>query len=383
MMRPQYCLGALALLHSAVGVVSFVQPATHHTRISYNIVNTISDDDSRCSTTALHEKSLDKAELKAELTGYLKKRDEANADDAAKAAVGEVIGGTRGNLVLEYVSGAPNKQRIQQEVADIFDYDELIKYGYSHLVTPIMSNGGRRAMYQFMDLPEPATPERLTKKKSAPKLVIDRTGETDTARYSGLKVSQSLDDEAMGRALEEAAKKVKEGKSLRKRLVEEDYVMPYADNKNVGPRQTPLWTAEKLDEAGRKAGQAQAWARKQRMGELRKDPFEVLAVEGTLRVYSIFVAIAIALAYGQSTPTALTMLGYESDNNALDFFRVPSLALAVAGLGSAILNGVALAPGKKRSSFVWALKGLFGGPLAVKQLRELDELKTIGELEGQ
>ena len=28
---------------------------------------------------------LDKAELKAELTGYLKKRDEANADDAAKA----------------------------------------------------------------------------------------------------------------------------------------------------------------------------------------------------------------------------------------------------------------------------------------------------------
>lgn len=119
------------------------------------------------------------------------------------------------------------------------------------------------------------------------------------------------------------------------------------------------------------------------MGELRKDPFEVLAVEGTLRAYSIFVAIAIALAYGQSTPTALTMLGYESDNNALDFFRVPSLALAVAGLGSAILNGVALAPGKKRSSFVWALKGLFGGPLAVKQLRELDELKTIGELEGQ
>ena len=83
-------------------------------------------------------------------------------------------------------------------------------------------------MYQLMDIPEPATPERLTKKKSAPKLVIDRTGETDKARYSGLKVSQVLDDEAMGKALEEAAKKVKEGKSLRKRLVEEDYVLPYA-----------------------------------------------------------------------------------------------------------------------------------------------------------
>ena len=83
-------------------------------------------------------------------------------------------------------------------------------------------------MYQLMDLPEPATPKRVTKKKSAPKLVIDRTGETDEARYSGLKMTQALDDDAMGMALEDAARKVREGKSLRKRLVEEDYVMPYA-----------------------------------------------------------------------------------------------------------------------------------------------------------
>ena len=91
-----------------------------------------------------------------------------------------------------------------------------------------MKNGGRRAMYQLMELPEPPTPERLTKKKSAPKLIIDRTGETDSARYTGLKMSASLDDESMGKALEEAAKKTREGKSLRKRLVEEDYVLPYA-----------------------------------------------------------------------------------------------------------------------------------------------------------
>lgn len=139
-----------------------------------------------------------------------------------------MIGGTRGNIVLEYISGAPNKQRIQEDAPEIFDYDELIKYGFAHLVTPIMENGGRRAMYQLMDLPEPATPKRVTRKKSSPKLVIDRTGETDEARYSGLKMSQALDDDAMGKALEEAARKVREGKSLRKRLVEEDYVMPYA-----------------------------------------------------------------------------------------------------------------------------------------------------------
>lgn len=142
--------------------------------------------------------------------------------------VGTVIGGTRGNAVLEFVSGSPNKARIQEEAPNIFDYDELIKYGYSHLTTPIMQNGGRQAMYRLMDLPEPATPERLTKKKSAPKLVIDRTGETDRARYSGLKMTQVLDDEVMGQVLQETLTKVKEGKALRQKLEEEDYVMPFA-----------------------------------------------------------------------------------------------------------------------------------------------------------
>ena len=100
---------------------------------------------------------------------------------------------------------------------------------YSDLVTPIMENGGRRAMYRLMGLPEPAAPR--IKKKSAPKLAIDRKGESDKARYSGLKMTQAMDDEAMGAALEEAQRKVKNGESLRKRLVEEDYVVPYAGEK--------------------------------------------------------------------------------------------------------------------------------------------------------
>ncbi len=83
-------------------------------------------------------------------------------------------------------------------------------------------------MYSLMGLPEPATPVRVVEKKSAPKLVIDRTGETDKARYKGLKMTQVLDDDAMGKALEEVARKKKEGQSLRKKLVEEEYVMPYS-----------------------------------------------------------------------------------------------------------------------------------------------------------
>ena len=145
-----------------------------------------------------------------------------------QSEVGTIIGGTRGNVVLDFVSGSPNKQRIQEEAANIFDYDELIKYGYSHLTTPIMEYGGRRAMYRLMDLIEPAVSDRINKPKSAPKLVIDRTGETDRARYSGLKITQVLDDDAMGQALQETAQKIKEGKELRQKLEEEDYVMPFA-----------------------------------------------------------------------------------------------------------------------------------------------------------
>lgn len=320
---------------------------------------------------------------------------------------------------MEYVSGSPNKSRIQESIPEIFDYDELIKYGYSHLVTPIMEYGGRRAMYTLMDLQEPATIPTRSIKKSVPKLIIDRTGETDAARYTGLKISSILDEDAMGIALEEAARKVKDGKSLRKRLVEEDYVMPYAgecrdclltsiyththkhnhvvclyflffcnihiyiytyiqDNTNKGPRQTPLWTPEKLDEAGKKAGLAQAWARKARMGTLKKDPYEDMSIEGELRLYSILTTMFVCLAYGNSTPRAFEMMGLSVTSNNVDqtVVKIAALGVILAALGSALVNGVTLAPPRRRSSFVWGMKGLFGGPLAVLQLRVLDELKT-------
>jgi len=370
-------ISAVAFIFAPLVAEAFLQPAgrpSHH--------NALLPNHHRPSTSSLFA-VMDEAELKAELSNYLKKREELNADVAAKNEVGKVIGGTRGNAVLEFVSGAPNKERIQEDVPDIFDYDELSKYGFSRLATPIMKNGGRRAMYKLMGLPEPPPPKKVTQKKSAPKLVIDRTGATDKARYTGLKMAQALDDDAMGRALQEAAEKVKRGESLRKRLVEEDYVMPYADNTNKGPRQTPLWTPEKLDEAGRKAGEAQAWARKARMGELKKDPFEVLAVEGELRLYSIAAAMTVAIAFGNSSKGAFSMIGISDFDPVLDVLKVPALALLAAGLGSGLVNALVLAPQKKRSVFVWGVKGLMGGPLAIMQLRELDNLKTIGESEGQ
>lgn len=110
---------------------------------------------------------------------------------------------------------------------NVFDYDQLAKYGYSDLVTPIMDLGGRRAVYELMDMEAPPLPGPPPK-KSAPKLVIDRKGENDKARYTGLKMGQVMDDDVMAVALERANKKAAKGDRLRPKLVEEDFEMPFA-----------------------------------------------------------------------------------------------------------------------------------------------------------
>lgn len=96
-----------------------------------------------------------------------------------------------------------------------------------HLVTPIMEAGGRTAMYDLMGMERPKV-KPIAKPKGATKIVIDRTGENDRARYSGLKMGQLLDDDLMGDKLAEAIKKSKEGKELRPKLIEEEFQLPFA-----------------------------------------------------------------------------------------------------------------------------------------------------------
>jgi hypothetical protein len=169
--------------------------------------------------------------LRKQLTLYLQKRQQMNADSAAKQQIGKVVGGTKGNAILEFVSGSPNKAYILDEAPDVFDYDELTTYGFDFLVEPIMEAGGRRAMYALMNMEEPPTPSRL-KPKMVPKLVIDRTGETDSARYSGLKMTQTLDDQEVGQRLAEIQKMKKEGiRITRKKLVEDEFDIPFSDSR--------------------------------------------------------------------------------------------------------------------------------------------------------
>lgn len=318
--------------------------------------------------------------LKKELTSYLEKRNAVNADERARNEVGKVVGGTKGNLVLEYVSGSPNKEVVIEEAPEVFDYDELTQYGFGYLVTPIMNAGGRSRMYTLMNMPIPP-PKKNIKKKKVPKLVIDRDGTSDSARYTGLKMMQIADDEEMGRQLAEAQKKKKAGESLRPKLIEEDYVQPFSDKRNTGPRQIPDWTPEMLDEEGRKAGKAQAWARAARAGEFAKDRFEFMNIEGTLQVYSILTSLFTAFSFGRATPQLLETVQMETPSSVLDVMQTISLTIILSSVGSSILCGALLAPGKNRSPVTWGVKGYAGGILAVLQLKGLDDLRTRGEIE--
>ena len=49
----------------------------------------------------------------------------------SSSEIGKTVGGTKGNKVLDFVSGSPNIPFIVQEASNVFDYDELTKYGYS------------------------------------------------------------------------------------------------------------------------------------------------------------------------------------------------------------------------------------------------------------
>lgn len=168
-------------------------------------------------------------DIKSELTRYLQVREEAkqSGDNNGDGEVRKTVGGTRGNVVLEFVSGAPVKEWVIDQPSNLFDYDELSKYGFSHLVTPIMDIGGRPAAYKLMDMPVPSGGRRPElEKKSAPKLVIDRTGENDKARYSGLKINQVLDDDLMAEALER--KRTAAAAVGRPKLMEETFERPFS-----------------------------------------------------------------------------------------------------------------------------------------------------------
>ena len=154
-----------------------------------------------------------------------------------------------------------------------------------------------------------------------------------------------------------------------------------ADKRNTGPKFTPDWTPEMLDEEGRKAGKAQAWARSAKAGEFTKDRFEFMNIEGGLQVYSILTTLFTAFSFGRATPKLFDMFHMEG-SSALDIMQTFSMIIIFSSIGSGIVCGTILAPGKNRSPITWGVKGYAGGIFAVLQLKSLNDLKTRGEIES-
>lgn len=297
-----------------------------------------------------------------------------------------MVGGTKGNLILDYVSAAPNKAKVTKVAPNIFDYDELTKYGYGNLVTRIMNAGGRFKMYDLVGLTPPPSRDDSTSSETytvdAP-IVLDRVGEE--SRYQGLKLGQAFDDESQGEALLEYQRKISNGErpSLSKVKEEVDaYVLPFADKRNVGPRQTPDWTAEKLDEWGRQQGRVESWARQAKEGAFVKDPLENFdSISPFQRAYGLSTALITAVAFGKATPNFVQIV-FPNDK---DFFghlihvaQLPAVIMVLLSLASSAY-GIFTATNLNRSQYVWAVKGLLGGPLIVRQLAELPNLVTLQE----
>ena len=88
--------------------------------------NNRNEDDGNNNKNILFHREVD---LKSELTRYLQVRSErGEEEDVNQEPI--IIGGTRGNIILDYVSGSPNKEMIITEKPNIFDYTELEKYGF-------------------------------------------------------------------------------------------------------------------------------------------------------------------------------------------------------------------------------------------------------------
>ena len=155
---------------------------------------------------------------------------------------------------------------------------------------------------------------------------------------------------------------------------------------------TPLWTPEQLDLEGQKLGRASDWARNAKAGAFVPDPYELLVIDGNLRTYSIGTSLLVSIVLshhvtaqllGVATATATATATAATLETAVDFqsaLEPLAYTILIANVGACLFNAN-MAPSKKRNTWVWAFKGLFGGPLAISQLRNLDTLMTRAEQE--
>lgn len=109
---------------------------------------------------------------------------------------------------------------------------------------------------------------------------------------------------------------------------------------------------------------------------------ETIELDAQQTVFSIVTALMISTAFGKSTSTFLQMTGWMADEitaqGLLGAFQGPAMGLLAASLGSLVFCA-ATAKSKNRDAFVWAVKGMLGGPATIRSLRESTVLLTQAE----
>jgi hypothetical protein len=318
--------------------------------------------------------------LKADLAEYMEKRrmdreQQSMADSSTRSDSDEsvqIIGGTKGNKVLGYVGWSPVKEQVIRKTSNVFDYDELTKYGYSGLITPIMQAGGRAAMYRLFQLPVPASDLRKRDDISDDDGTIELL---DVQRqFQGASLLNRED--AIAAALAASAKRP-----------DSPPVGPAVASDSASKIQQAFTTAQRLDvELARGAGRASSWAAAKRK---EREKTKKVRTENAMyesmdslstpqRVFSVVTWSLVALAYGQASPQFFTQVLPVAPSPAalselLESLQVPATALLVTSLGSAVACGF-MAQTKGRNLGSWAVKGFLGGPLTIRQLRDLQPI---------
>jgi hypothetical protein len=322
--------------------------------------------------------------LKQELGEYLEKRRSSTSSKPNDENVPKkVVGGTRGNAILDFISVSPAPEReLTSRPPDVFDYDELDKYGYGKLATLMMQAGGRLQFYQYFGLDTPVAPPvkdvYYADENSVPILLA-------APKYTGLQLGLLQDDDAQGQALERARQN-KKTKTDNEAPQKTQSLLTQRGRKTSGGAALTApkgeWTVERLDAWSRQQKELQVWANRERERKIQADVVENFDSLGMGKLVSVVTALTTALAFGRSTPVLYMLLQRDDDAAELAVVRVLAVALLIVSAGSAAYCG-SVAPTLQRSRTLWTIKGLLGGPVAVRQLQSADRLQTAGEIAAE
>lgn len=307
--------------------------------------------------------------LKQELGEYLEKR-RTNPLNEESSQQTKTVGGTRGNAVLDFISVTPAPEREFETKADVFDYDQLAKYGYGNLATLMMKAGGRLQFYEYFGLDTPvAAPVKDTYSADEDSSIL-----LEPPKYAGLQLGLLQDDQAQAEALERAR--------TNKSIVEEEsssQVLLTQRGKQSGSS-VPKgdWTVERIDAWALQQKELQSWARKERERKVQADKLENFDSLGLGKLTSVVTAFTTAFAFGRATP-ALWESVLQRDMDELVAVKAIAATFLLASVGSSAYCGQ-VAPQLQRSRTLWMIKGLLGGPVAIQQLQSADRLQTAGEI---